>query len=303
MTPLPPLRAMEIFEAVGHCGGITQAARRLGISTGAVSQQMKLLEQALGISLTVKVGQRLQLSPNGQRFHARCSAAFETLRLGVDEAHRARDPHSLSISGLPSLLAKWLAPLMPEWEQQHPGVSVYLDSTLNEDLLADGVDFRIGYGDSPQPGEHAAVLFHDCVVPVCAASLCGSCATPAALVQLPLIRVDSRPKFDSPPSWESWFASAGVAVEQRLRQPRTYSSTSLAIDAALLGQGVVLAPYAMVSGLLASGQLLMPYAHALPLAAAYQLRWSSDAFNKPQCRSFHRWLVAKGKAQQAPHIP
>lgn len=301
MTQLPPLRAMEVFEAVGHCGGITQAARRLGISTGAVSQQMKILEQALGFSLLVKSGQRLHLSPVGQRFHGRCAEAFETLRLAVAEAQRSRNPDSLSISGLPSLLGKWLAPIMGEWERDNPSVSVYLDSTLNEALDGEGVDFRIGYGEGQQQGERSVVLFHDCVVPVCAPWLSGDVALDdaAGLVRLPLINVDSRPKFDSPPSWPSWFEQAGVTLVQPLHAPRTFSSTSLAIEAALQGQGVVLAPWSMVGSALQAGQLLIPFLHARPLAAAYQLRWGSDALNKPQCRSFHRWLVARGRAQQA----
>ncbi|MDE1164542.1 MAG: LysR substrate-binding domain-containing protein [Pseudomonas sp.] len=302
MNPLPPLRAMEVFEAVGHCGGITQAARRLGISTGAVSQQMKILEQALGISLMVKAGQRLRLNPSGQRFHARCTAAFEALRLAVDEAHRSRDPHSLSISGLPSLLHKWLGPLIGEWEQHNPTVSVYLDSSLNEDLTLEGVDFRIGYGDSLQEGEHGLELFQDCVVPVCAPPLIaagGPFASAEPLARLPLIRVDSRPKFDSPPSWESWFATAQVVLAQPLHIPRTFSSTGMAIEAALLGQGVVLAPYSMVGKELGSGRLVIAVLHPSLLPSPYQLRWASEAFHKPQCRSFQRWLVARGRAQQA----
>jgi LysR family glycine cleavage system transcriptional activator len=302
MSQLPPLRSLEVFEAVGHCGGVSHTARRLGISTGAVSQQMKILEDALGMKLMFKVGQRLQLNPGGQRFHARCTAAFEELRLAVAEAERSRHPDSLYVSGLPSVLSKWLAPIIHEWERESASLSVYLDSTLSEDLSDEGVDFRIGYGENLQGWGHSVELFRDCVVPVCAPDLIAPLARlPAAqeLARLPLIMIDARPKFDSPPSWQKWFEAVQVTPAQPLHILRTFSSTSMAIQAAIDGHGVVLAPYSMLASDLRAGRLIVAYHHATVLSSPYQLRWGNDTFHKPQCRSFHRWLVARGKAQQA----
>src|ERR1700712_1003098 len=116
MSTLPPLRSLQVFEAVGHCGSVAQAARHLEISAGAVSQQMKILEDALGLSLMYKDGQRLRMNASGQRFHSRCTLAFEELRLAAAEVGRSKNPDHLYVSALPSVLSKWLAPLTYEWE-------------------------------------------------------------------------------------------------------------------------------------------------------------------------------------------
>jgi LysR family glycine cleavage system transcriptional activator len=144
MGTLPPLRALQVFEAVGRCGGVAEAAKRLGISAGAVSQQMKLLEDTLGLSLIQKDGKRLRLTTIGRQYHESCAAAFESLRLAHAEIERAKNVHNLSVSALPSLLSKWLASRVMAWQVQHPGLSVYLDGTHAEPSLEGyEIDFRI----------------------------------------------------------------------------------------------------------------------------------------------------------------
>ncbi|MGV8920643.1 MAG: LysR substrate-binding domain-containing protein [Pseudomonas sp.] len=298
MSLLPPLRSLQVFEAVGHCGGISHAAKHLGISIGAVSQQMHVLEEALGLSLTHKDGQRLRLNSNGQRFHARCTSAFEELRLATAEVQRSKNPHNLYVSALPSLLSKWLTPLTYEWEKQSETLTLYLDSTLIE-TLDEGADFLISYGESLESGIHTLALFQDCVVPACSPHLKGlDVSSPADLLNQPLITIDSRPKFDAPPSWEEWFAATGAQIEQPITVLRSYSSSGLAIQAAIDAQGVVLAHYSMIERDIAAGRLLIPYCHAIQLSSPYQLRWNPNTLDKPQCRDFHRWLVARSKEQQ-----
>lgn len=301
MSLLPPLRSLQVFEAVGHCGGISQAAKHLGISTGAVSQQMKILEEALGLSLTHKDGQRLRLNASGQRFHSRCTSAFEELRLAAAEVERSKNPHNLYVSALPSLLSKWLAPLTYEWEKESGSPTLYLDSTLTETLDEEGVDFLISYGVNLEAGAHSLELFQDCIVPACSPKLTESRATfteARALLQLPLITIDSRPKFDSPPSWHEWFESAGARIDQPINVLRSYSASSMAIQAAIDHQGVVLAHYSMIEKDLAAGRLIIPYYYAIQLSLPYQLCWNPNTLHKPQCRDFHRWLVARGRDQQ-----
>ena len=302
MSHLPPLRALEIFEAVGLSGGISQAAKRLGISAGAVSQQMKLLEEAVGLSLTVKEGQRLRLNAAGQRFHEGCSQAFERLRAAAAELERSKNANNLYISALPSLLSKWLAPLVAEWQPEYPELSVYLDGTHTEPSQAEanGVDFRLSYGEGIQNDQHTIELFRDCVVPACSPALLAA-AVPAEdarkLLEYPLITIDWRPKFDSPPSWEEWFADNAVDVAT-VSNSRIYSLSSMAIQAAIEGQGLVLAQYSMISKDLEAGRLIIPLMRAMPMPTSYYLSWNPNHFHKPQCRAFHRWLIARGRDQQ-----
>lgn len=299
MSHLPPLRALEVFEAVGLCGGITQAAKRLGISAGAVSQQMKVLEEAVGLNLTAKEGQRLRLNAAGQRFHEGCSQAFERLRAAYAELERSKNANSLYISALPSLLSKWLAPLVADWQLEHPQLSVYLDGTHTEpsEAQANGVDFRLSYGEGIHDDQLTIELFRDCVVPACSPALLADRVAPEALLAYPLITIDWRPKFDSPPSWEQWFADAGEA-QAVIRNYRIYSLSSMAIEAAIEGQGIVLAQYSMISRDIANGRLVIPCQRALPMPASYYLTWNHNSFHRSQCRSFQRWLIERGRDQQ-----
>jgi LysR family transcriptional regulator, glycine cleavage system transcriptional activator len=103
MSTLPPLRALQVFEAVGRCGGVVEAARRLCISAGAVSQQMKLLEDTLGLSLLQKDGKRLRLTTIGRQLYESCAAAFESLRVAHAEIERSKNVRNLSARHLFSL--------------------------------------------------------------------------------------------------------------------------------------------------------------------------------------------------------
>ncbi|MHC8380758.1 LysR substrate-binding domain-containing protein [Pseudomonas sp. LB3P14] len=301
MSRLPPLRALQIFETVGHCGGVSQAAKRLNISVGAVSQQMKLLDEALGMSLTVKEGQRLRLNAIGQRFHARCSIAFEELRAAVSEVERSKNPNNLYVSGLPSLMTKWLAPLTYEWQHEDSDLDIYLDGTLADTSEEENADFRIGYGEPGQDAGHSVVLFRDCVVPACSPTLLGhpgNVEHAGDLLQYPLIRIDSRPKFDSPPSWAEWFELEGAAVEQTIAIRRSFSSSSMAIQAAIDHQGIVLAQFSMIARDIDEGRLIIPWQRAMPLPSPYYLSWHPNTLQKAQCRAFQRWLIGRGRTQE-----
>ncbi|WP_454866703.1 LysR substrate-binding domain-containing protein [Pseudomonas umsongensis] len=300
MDNLPSLRALQVFDAVGRFGGIVEAARRLGISAGAVSQQMKLLEDSLGLSLTFKVGKRIRLTAAGQRYHDSCAAAFESLRIAQVEVERTKNASNLRISALPSLFSDWLAPLIYAWQSEHPDLNLFLDGSHTEPA-SDGyeIDFRVTYGHYALT-ENAVELFRDCVVPVCSPKLLRGDAplrSPADLLNYPLLSIDWLPKFASPPSWRDWFDAQHVDHSQLRDGYRVYSLSSMAIQAAVSGQGVVLAQCSMIANSLADGRLIMPFARGLPLPSPYFLVGAKDAFDKAHCRDFHRWLVSRGRDQ------
>lgn len=300
MDNLPSLRALQVFDAVGRFGGIVEAARRLGISAGAVSQQMKLLEDSLGLSLTFKVGKRIRLTAAGQRYHDSCAAAFESLRIAQVEVERTKNASNLRISALPSLFSDWLAPLIYAWQSEHPDLNLFLDGSHTEPA-SDGyeIDFRVTYGHYALT-ENAVELFRDCVVPVCSPKLLRDDAplnSPADLLNYPLLSIDWLPKFASPPSWRDWFDAQHVDHSQLRDGYRVYSLSSMAIQAAVSGQGVVLAQCSMIANSLADERLIMPFARGLPLPSPYFLVGAKDAFDKAHCRDFHRWLVSRGRDQ------
>lgn len=306
MNTLPPLRALQVFEVIGHSRSLAEAARQLAISPGAISQQLKLLETALDANLTVKDGRQVRLTAAGLRFHGACTAAFEIVREAQAELGRSRNDTGLSVSALPSVLKAWLAPLMFDWQDRHhPELSIQFKASHSEpDSDLESIDFRITYQTPGSGLQHSTELFTDSVVPVCSPALLRPNAAlnaPADILRYPLLATDWRPKFASPPSWADWFAACGVEAQQVSAQPhyRTFSLSHMTIESALAGQGFALAQCAMVYADVRAGRLLMPFRHALPLPRPYVLTWWPDTFHKPQCRAFHRWLVARGKRQTA----
>lgn len=301
MDNLPPLRALQVFDTVGRCGGISEAAKRLGVSAGAVSQQMKILEDALGISLTARDGKRIRLTSAGQRYHQSCASAFENLRIAQAEVEQSKNRSNLRVSALPSLMSGWLAPLVFAWQQSQADVDIYLDGSHAEPSSSGyEIDFRITYSDRALDAENSIELFRDCVVPVCSPALLPSDpaqVTPASLMVYPLLSIDWLPKFASPPSWRDWFKANSVECSQLHDSHRVFSLSAVAIQAAIAGQGFVLAQYSMIEQDIEAGRLVMPLSRPLPMPASYFLTWTKSAFDHDHCRQFHRWLVARGREQ------
>lgn len=307
MDTLPSLRALQIFEAVGHSNNLAEAARRLHITPGAISQQIKLLEESLGAELTFKDGKRLKLTAAGQRFHESCSHAFELLREARAELDRSRNLRNLSLSALPSLLKTWLAPLVFEWQEAHfPDLAIQFKGSHSEPWgELEDVDFRITYGDANTygdtniPTQGSLALYTDQVVPVCSPALPVSNRPlnhPRDILAYPLLSTDWRPKFASPPSWHDWFAAHDVTCTSD--SLRTFSLSHMTIESAVAGRGFALAQCSMISAELASGKLMIPFRYALPLPWPYVLKWKHNVFDKSHCRAFHRWLAARGKMQE-----
>ncbi|HEY9571936.1 MAG TPA: LysR substrate-binding domain-containing protein [Pusillimonas sp.] len=301
MDSLPPLRALQIFEAVGHSNNLAEAARRLHITPGAISQQIKLLEEALGADLTFKDGKRLKLPTAGQRFHESCSHAFELLREAQAELDRSQNVRNLSLSALPSLLKTWLAPLVFEWQNTHyPDLAIQFKGSHSEPWgELEDIDFRITYGDTKDLAQGSLVLYTDLVVPVCSPALLGAGRAlrhPRDILAYPLLTTDWRPKFASPPSWRDWFAANSVSSE--IESLRIFSLSHMTIESAVAGHGFALAQCSMIGEEIASGRLVIPFKRALPLPWPYVLKWKHSVFDKPHCRAFHRWLATRGKMQE-----
>lgn len=304
MDKLPPLRALQIFEVIGHSQTLAEAARRLQITPGAISQQIKLLEDALDASLTFKDGKRLRLTAAGLRFHESCTHAFELLREARAELDRSKNQSNLSLSALPSLLKAWLAPLVFEWQDTHyPDLTIQFKGSHSEPANNhEDVDFRITYGsDASAESQNSLELYTDLVVPVCSPGLIAPKKTlknPRQILDYPLLSTVWQPRFTSPPSWQDWFSAkqvdhTGTAIESH----RIFSLSHMAIESAIAGQGFALAQCSMIGQDVAAGRLVIPFKQALPLPWPYILKWKHNAFDKPHCRAFHRWLAARGKLQ------
>lgn len=298
ISPLPPLRALQVFETVGHSQSIQEAARRLGISAGAVSQQLQILEQHLHIALFFKEGRRLQLTAAGVDFHQRCSHAFELLRDAQMQLQLDNEQRTLHLSALPSFLNDWLLPRLQNWQNtQSPPVQLFMQGSHHEpDYAHERVDFRFTYAQNIPHNMHWIELFTDQVIPVCHPHWLKThrLLQPEDLLKLPLISVDWQPRFSSPPSWQDWFKHYAPSMSTAL--PPSYQRFNLshqALHATCQGLGVMLAQHAYVKKELEEGHLHAPFPdYSLSLDWPYIMTWYPHVFNKSYARAFHHFILS-----------
>jgi LysR family glycine cleavage system transcriptional activator len=303
MTRPMPLRAIQAFEALGRCGSVTAAAQELGVSPGAVTQQIHVLEKFLRFRLVQRHGRGVELTSWGTRYLAHASRAMELLHNGMRDLERARRSNHLGVSALPSLTNKWLGPLLFEWKRLNPEANILLEGVDPEPSLDEGeADFRISYGDRQRFHQRRARLFTDYLVPVASELLLAERALPLQpdeLLQFPLLWIDWGREFIATPTWGDWFAFAGVKRD-RVRCDLTFSLSSAAIDAAMEGRGLVLAQHSMVAGAIRAGSLTRLSDLNLPLPESYFLAWNGSALDKPMGAAFHSWLLSEARRFEAP---
>jgi LysR family glycine cleavage system transcriptional activator len=298
MTKLPSLRGIQAFESVGRIGSVTAAAAELGVSPGAVTQQIQALEKQLKFRLLQRRGRGVELTPWGMLYLQRVSAGMQQLRKAKEDVERAKRSNHLLVSALPSLAIGLLGPLMFKWKLLHPDINILIDGKDPEPNLDDSeADFRVSYGNRHRRHARFVHLFTDRVMTVASPTLLSTgkrIANPRDLLKFPLIWVDWGPEYLPPPTWRDWFAVVGITQDE-LRCDLTFSLPSGAIYAAIEGRGIALAQHSMAASALATGALVQVLPTELPLPEAHFLAWNRTALEKPFGTAFHDWLISAAR--------
>lgn len=305
MSPPPPLRAIQAFEAFGRLGSVTAAARELGVTVGAVSQQIRKLEETHGLQLVERRGRTIVLTARGGQYHAELAAAFDLLRAAHERLERTRLNRLLTISALPSLATKWIGAHLFDWQTAHPLANVRLVGNDAEPVFGvDPVDFRLTYGDLGARLAHRTELFTDWVVPACSPGLLArhAPATPADILGAPLLGIEWERHQGAAPTWSAWAALVGAPHRGRAGEV-TFALSSAAIDAAINGRGFVLAQLAMASQDIAAGRLVVPFDIRLRLGSPYYLAWDPAALDKPFGPELKAWLLVLARRTRAGDPP
>ena len=297
---LPPLKALQAFEAVARLGSVSDAAAELLVTPGAISQQIKKLESSLGVRLVERNGRGVELTSWGTAYHHDIGGPFAALRQAHTTLHRKRAGSGLVVSCLATVASRWLGPQLFDWQALHPASKIRLIGAEAEPrLVEDGIDFRLSYGSKSQSFGHHAALFTDWVVPACAPGLIAGreIRTPEDVFSCPLIGIEWDESHRPPPSWSDWAHSVGSSARD-LSTELSFSLSGAALDAAVNGRGFVLAQIAMIREDLASGRLVAPFDRRLELGSSYFLAWDRAALEKPFGALFRDWVLAMSRAQQ-----
>ncbi len=256
---LPPLNALRAFEAAARLGSLSEAARELHVTHGAISRQVKQLEEQLGVGLFVKEGRGVKLTDAGARLRDAASEAFERLRSTCAELQRqtAEAPFVLGCPG--SLLARWFIPRLDRLNRDLPELRLQLSASEGElDPRKPGLDATLWYAEPPWPADMQVFeLAAERIGPVLSpyhprcADLRG--APPSAVLDETLLHTASRPQ-----AWPNWARQQGLDPA-RLRLGQSFEHLYFLLEAALAGLGVAIAPQQLVADDLHQGRLLAPW--------------------------------------------
>lgn len=256
---LPPLNALRAFEAAARLQSVSQAAEELHVTHGAVSRQIRLLEEQLGVPLFDKDGRGVKLTDAGRRLREVSSDAFERLREVCSEL-RQQDNERPFVLGCPgSLLARWFIPRLDRLNRELPELRLQLSASEGElDPRKPGLDATLWYAEPPWPADMQVFeLAAERIGPVLSphhprcAELRGAPA--AALLGEALLHTVSRPQ-----AWPTWAAGQGLAAGE-LRYGQGFEHLYFLLEAALAGLGIAIAPQQLVADDLAAGRLLAPW--------------------------------------------
>ncbi|UNK43641.1 LysR family transcriptional regulator [Luteimonas sp. S4-F44] len=258
---LPSLNAVRAFEAAARLGSLTRAAEALHVTHGAVSRQVRLLEDTLGTPLFVRAGRGLRLTPAGERLRDAAGDAFARLRGAVATIRRTQGDEALVLGCPGSLVARWVIPRLPRLAETLPELRLHLsphEGAFPQSLA--GFDAALLIGQAPWPATwRVRPLAPERIGPVVSprhpevARL--RTLAPDALLREPLLHTLSRPQ-----AWPAWAAATGAAPPQALGTG--FEHLYFLLEAAVAGLGVAIAPQELVADDLAAGRLLAPWGFA-----------------------------------------
>ncbi len=298
MRRLPPLNSIRAFEATARHLSFSKAADELNVTPGAVSQQVKVLEDYLDIKLFKRKNRLILLTDEAQICLPLLSEGLDKLSQGIDAIREQNVDKPLTITASPTFASRWLLPRLTSFQQQFPGIDVRIEAS-NElaDLINDDIDVGIRFGAGEYRGLETDYLFSQNVIAVAKPSLLEGgdiIQSPDDLKYHTLLHapgdyfmMDDSTHVD----WEMWFATVGVS-DIDARHGLHFSQYNLLIEAAIRGQGVALVGDAVISDELNSGQLVKLFEETdIPLSFSYYLTYSNKKVNQPRVKIFRQWLL------------
>jgi LysR family glycine cleavage system transcriptional activator len=287
-----PLNALRVFELAAQHLSFTKASEELCLSAAAVSHHIKQLEQFLGIALFVRSNNKLQLTAAGENYFPRVREAFRALQQATDRLLDDRNA-VLRVAVPAALGTKWLVPRLFRFFDRHPEIGVEVVTDPQQDPAA--ADIRIEDHAVELPGLDTELLLSTDYLPVCSPALAGALRAPADLAAATLLQERSARR--SAPGWEAWLARASVELAEPSRGP-AFGDATMALQAAIEGQGVALAQRALVAYDLAAGRLVAPFAVDAGLRHSYYLCSPREGDGDPHgaIATFRAWLRAEAAA-------
>ncbi|WP_298169039.1 LysR substrate-binding domain-containing protein [Novosphingobium sp.] len=286
---LPSMSLLSAFEAAARHESFTLAAVELDLTQGAVSRQIRALEDTLGAQLFHRDRQKVRLTDAGEIFAVEIRGALKRISTATLGFRANPQGGSLNLAVLPTFGIRWLAPRLPAFHAANPGITINLQTRLDPfDFNLGNIDAAIHFGTDQWPEAKTAFLMRETVIPACSPNFLKSAgiAEPGDLVRAPLLHLSSRPD-----AWERWFESNQIAIDQI--HGMLLDQFALAAQAASSGLGVALLPKFLIRQELKAGDLVPAVDRPLMSTGSYFLAWPSRRDTHPPLRAFREWIISE----------
>ena len=296
---------LHVFSCAARHLSFTRSAEELHITPGAVSQQIRQLEERLGFRLFLRRARGVELSAEGQRLAQTVSDAYGNIDAELRRLDAGEIRGTLRLRSIPSFLAKWLTPRLPRLQQRYPDIQLRLVAEDSNQALNEGdFDLAIDLNDGSYPGMLSTPLLDEQIFPVCSPSLLRGRPPlhgPADLVHYPLLHDITAWRGSSEyAEWDFYLDGIG-AGGQDVRRGHTFNRNHLTIEAAIAGIGVAIARRTLLNDELERGALIVPFGVAIPNHKRYVLLYPPGGLNQPGARAVHDWLVEEAQDFRALH--
>ena len=303
---LPPLNALRAFEAAARHMSFTDAAEELCVTQGAISRQIKSLEQRLGLFLFKRMTRRLELTEEGEVLFPSTRHAFDDIERAFQNILGRGDATVLTVSALPTFAMNWLTPRLPDFNEHYPDIEVQLMMTIRAvNFARDNIDVAIRVGNPGEPksdskaprigltmtedwnGVISMRLLSDQLVPVAAPAVLKrgkKIASPDELHNYTLLHVGSRAH-----AWPDWLEALGANATDLHAGP-VFGHFIQSLLAAKKGQGIALIPHVLVEQEIKNGELVIAYQSDVRSDGDYYLLYRSKHESLPKIKAFREWI-------------
>lgn len=285
---LPNLAALRAFEAAARHGNFSRAAEEIHVTHGAISHSVRALEEELGVALFARHGKRIAITPEGERFAVTLRKALTEIAAAAATLQAEGKQSKLTVTALPSFAARWLAPRLGNFIEQHPDLEVMLQSSNHlTDFVRESVDIGIRFGRGNYPGLAVEKIMDDYYYPVASPRFNGGKLprTPEKLSKHPLLRCEMEP-------WTPWYRAAGLDLLEPTRG-LMFQDSSMLVRAAVEGHGIALARHSIAASDIETGVLVRLFDVAVKCPESYFLVCLPEALKKPQVQAFRTWLLGE----------
>jgi len=313
-----PLNALIAFEAAARHLSFKRAAEELHVTPAAISQQIRSLEDLMGVTLFHRLPRGIALTPVAEASLPLLRQGLELVSEATSRMRGAVRDNGLNVWMAPSFAVKWMVPRLKGFSERHPDITTSITASAELMDRGDGaiafpasalrehdVDVAIRFGRGVYPGCRVEKLMPAVALPLCSPELLEQddhpLRHPRDLVHHTLLHDDT--PYEGRPDWDTWLAAAGVDGVDASRGIR-FNHVSLALEAAAAGQGVVLSIGQLASADIAAGRLVVPFDTQVPLDYAYYLISLEESTNRENVDAFRDWVLneARGAGEMTPGV-